>query len=358
MTRFYLCAVTVLLLLLGFLSYKIIKPFLIPIAWAIVFSIVFYPVYAYILKYIKWKSVAALLTLIIILIVILGPFSYLTFLLVSELKDLGDYLETGKFENLLNILQHPSIKAITNKLLPVLNITEAELNKSIIENISKVAKEIVGRITKGATTVITFSLDFVFMVLSIFFFLKDTPDFLGKIRDYMPFSETQKDRLVKQVRNIIISTIYGGVAVAIAQGTIAGLTFFFLGVSTPAVWGLATFIASFVPLVGASSIWIPATIYFFIEGAVTKGFILAAVGIFGISLIDNILKPLIIGGRTKMPVLVIFFSILGGIKLFGLIGLIMGPLILALFVSVFEIFRQVEGGQNAQQSRTKRDSIC
>ena len=135
--------------------------------------------------------------------------------------------------------------------------------------------------------------------------------------------------------------------VSIIQGTMAGLTFFFLGISTPVVWGLATSIASFVPLLGAASIWVPATVYLFLSGAVLQGFILAIVGLLGISLVDNILKPIIIGGRTKMPILVIFFSVLGGIKLLGLIGLIIGPLVIALFISVIEIFRSVEGGQNA-----------
>jgi len=347
MSRFYLFATLALSLILGFLSYKIIKPFLFPIAWAIVICIIFYPLYVSVSKFIKWKSIASLLTLTIILIIILGPFSYLSYLLVSELKDLGDYLHAERLENLKGLLKHPTIKSITDKLLTLLNITEEELNNTIVDNVSRLGKEVVHKFTEGVANIITFSLNFIFMVLSIFFFLRDGPEFLSKTRDYMPFSEEQKDRLVNQVREIVISTIYGGIAVAVAQGTIAGFTFFFLGISNPTVWGLATSIASFIPLVGASSIWVPATIYLFMKGAVGKGLILAAAGIFGISLIDNILKPLIIGGRTKMPVLVIFFSILGGIKLFGLIGLILGPLVLALFVSIIGIFRHVEGGQNA-----------
>lgn len=347
MTRFYLFAVITLIIILGLLTYQILKPFLTPVAWAIVFSITFYPVYVFILKYLKWRSIAAILTLTIILILILGPFSYLTYLLVIELKDLSDYLETGKLEALGDILQNPSIKSITNSILSTFNLSEEELNKAIIENISRLGKEIVLKITKGATNIVTVSLDLIFMVFSIFFFLRDGPEFLSKVRDYMPFSETQKDRLVKQIRDIIISTIYGGVAVSIIQGTIAGLSFFFLGIPTPVVWGLATSIASFVPLLGASSIWVPATIYLFLNEAILKGFILAIIGLFGISLVDNILKPIIIGGRTKMPILVIFFSVLGGIKLFGLIGLIIGPLVIALFISVVEIFRSVEGGRNA-----------
>ncbi|NWF52827.1 MAG: AI-2E family transporter [Nitrospirae bacterium] len=347
MTRFYLFAVITLIILLGLLTYQILKPFLTPLAWAIVFSIVFYPVYVFILKYLKWKSIAAILTLSIILILILGPFSYLTYLLVIELKDLADYLEMDKLDALQSLLQHPNIKTITDRILSILNLSEEELNKSIVENISKLGKEIVSKITKGATNVVTVSLDLIFMVFSIFFFLKDGPEFLSKVRDYMPFSEIQKDRLVKQIRDIIISTIYGGVAVSIVQGTIAGLAFFILGISTPVVWGLATSIASFVPLLGASSIWVPAAIYLFLNGEILKGFILAIIGIFGISLTDNILKPIIIGGRTKMPILVIFFSVLGGIKLLGLIGIIIGPLVIALFISVIEIFRSVEGGKNA-----------
>jgi predicted PurR-regulated permease PerM len=347
MSRFYLFAVIALIIILGFLTYEIIKPFLVPIAWAIVFSIVFYPVYVFTLKFAKWKTASALITLTIILVVILGPFSYFTYLLVVELKDLSGYLETEKFEAVEGLLQHPSIRAVTSRTLSVFNLTEDKLKQAIVDNISKSGKEMIGRITKGATNIVTVSLDFIFMVFSIFFFLRDGPEFLSKTRDYMPFSETQKDRLVKQIRDIVISTIYGGVAVSIIQGTIAGLTFFFLGISTPVVWGLATSIASFVPLLGAASIWVPATVYLFLSGAVLQGFILAIVGLLGISLVDNILKPIIIGGRTKMPILVIFFSVLGGIKLLGLIGLIMGPLVIALFISVIEIFRSVEGGQNA-----------
>jgi predicted PurR-regulated permease PerM len=347
MTRFYLFALIVLVLLLGFLSYEIIKPFLTPIAWAIVFSIVFYPLFVFTLKYIKWRTIASLITLLVILVLILGPFSYLSYVLIKELKSLAEYLQNESIGSVQSILQHPTVRTIIDKVLSLLNITEDELNNTISSNIAGLGRELISRITKGMGNIVTISLNFIFMTFSIFFFLRDGPEFLKKVRDYMPFSEEQKDRLVRLIRDIIISTIYGGIVVSIVQGTMAGIAFFFLGISTPVVWGLATSIASFVPPLGASLVWISITVYLFMEGAVLKGITLAIIGIFGISLIDNILKPIIIGGRTKMPVLVIFFSIFGGIKLFGLIGLIMGPLVLALFVSLIEIFRSVEGGQNA-----------
>jgi predicted PurR-regulated permease PerM len=173
-----------------------------------------------------------------------------------------------------------------------------------------------------------------------------------KLRNYLPFPEPQRDRLEKQVKDMVVSTIFGGVVVALVQGLMGGTAFYYLGVPSPVIWGTAIAILSFVPMLGTFSIWGPIVVYLFLKGAIAKGFILLLIGAFGISLVDNILKPLIIGGRTKMPTLLIFFSVIGGIKLFGLIGLIMGPLSVALFISVLGIFRNIEGGVNAQQSRT------
>jgi len=344
--RFYFITLTFFVLVLGYFSYQILKPFLSPIAWAIVLSLVFYPVYAFLLKYIKWRAIASFITLIMILIVIVGPFSYLSLLLAKELKHISDYLEEGRLEAIHRALEHPAASSVINGIRSIFDITEAEIDKAIVEGILKFGKELVERITSGLGNIISVSLNFIFMCFSVFFILKDGTGFLKRIRDYMPFSEEQKDRLTRQIRDIIISTVYGGVVVAIIQGTMGGVAFSLLGIPSPVVWGLAISVASFIPLLGAFAVWGPATVYLFIQGEVLKGIILAIVGVFGISLIDNILKPIIIGSRTKMPILVIFFSVLGGIKLFGLIGLIIGPLVLALFVSVVEIFRNIEGGRN------------
>jgi predicted PurR-regulated permease PerM len=130
--------------------------------------------------------------------------------------------------------------------------------------------------------------------------------------------------------------------VAIAQGIVGGIAFSLLGIPSPVLWGFAVSIASFIPLVGSLAVWGPAVVYLFVHGAVANAFALIVVGIFGISMIDYLLRPIIIGSRTKMHVLVILFSVLGGIQLFGIIGLVMGPLVLAVFVSVVKIFRKVE----------------
>jgi predicted PurR-regulated permease PerM len=345
--RFYSITLTFLVLALGYLSYQVLKPFLSPIAWAVVLSLVFYPVYAFILKYIKLRSAASLITLAMILLIIIGPFSYLSFLLVAELKSISEYVEGGRLETMQKAFEHPIVRNAMERITASFDLTEEELTKTVISNISQLGKELVIKITKSMGDIVTAAVNFIFMAFAIFFLLKDGTGFVKRIHEYLPFQEEQKNRLETQVRDIIVSTVYGGVAVAVIQGIIGGIAYYFLDVPSPVFWGLSTAVASFIPLIGAFAVWGPATIYLFIQGTALKALVLAIVGVFGISMIDNILRPIIIGGRTKMPILVIFFSALGGIKLFGLIGLIMGPLVLAVFVSVIEIFRSIELRQDS-----------
>jgi predicted PurR-regulated permease PerM len=146
---------------------------------------------------------------------------------------------------------------------------------------------------------------------------------------------------------LIISTIYGGVIVAMVQGSLGGVAFAIVGITSPILWGAMMALASFLPVVGPFIIWGPAALFLLVEGAIFRGILLAVMGALGISLVDNLLRPLIIGNRTKMPFLAIFFSVLGGIKLFGIIGFIMGPMVLVLFLSVIEIFRSMEESSHA-----------
>jgi predicted PurR-regulated permease PerM len=213
---------------------------------------------------------------------------------------------------------------------------------AILDNFKRIVKTLIGEFSMRIPNVLAALVDFIFVVFTTFFLLKDGSGFLFKAKDYMPFSEVQKERLAGQIKDMIISTVYGGVVVAIIQGILGGLAYAFIGIEAPVMWGMAMSVMSFVPLVGTFSIWGPTSAYLLIKHSYTSGIGLFLFGVFVISMVDNILKPLIIGNRTKMPTIIILFSVLGGIKLFGLIGLIMGPLITAVFISVFEIFRHTE----------------
>ncbi len=340
--KFYFVVLLFLVLALGYLSYLILKPFLSAIMWAIVLSIVFYPIYVFIRKRLRWKSLASLITLVIILLVILGPFSYLSFVLTQEIVAMVGKVEKGTLDPLGTIIRHPYINAVLNKVLSFFSVSEAQFQKVLIDTISQVGKASTDFIKSGLGNVASAAMDFIFMIFSIFFLLEDGPRFVERLGDYMPFSPKQREKILAQTKGIVVSTIYGGVTVAVVQGLIGGIALALLKVPSPVVWGVAMFIAAFIPLFGTFIIWGPAALYLFVQGHLLKALILILVGIFGISSVDNVLRPLIIRDKMRMPILAIFFSILGGIKLFGLIGFIMGPLVLALFVSVFEIFRHTE----------------
>jgi predicted PurR-regulated permease PerM len=348
--KFYFIIMAFIMLVLGYLTYQIISPFLSSIMWAIVLSILFNPVYTFIHKYVKYKSAASLLTLIIILIILFGPFSYLSYLIAQEAMSLMGSIESGSLDSLKTLLKHPAANTMIKKVLLLFHVTEHEFQKALIENLTKIGKESTGLIQAGLGNIVTGIINFVFMILSTFFFLGDGPEFIEKISNFMPFSKKQKDRLLRQTKNIIVSTMYGGVTVAAAQGIIGGILFAALGIPSAVLWGLTMFMASFIPMVGTFIIWGPAAGYLFFEGLYLKGTIMVLAGVFAISSADNILRPLIMKGKTKMPVLAIFFSILGGIKLFGFIGLIVGPLVFALFVSVFEIFSYSENQTEEQKA--------
>ncbi|OHE57119.1 MAG: hypothetical protein A2Z47_08465 [Thermodesulfovibrio sp. RBG_19FT_COMBO_42_12] len=345
--RFYTATSIFLILLLGYLTYQIINPFLHPIAWAVVFSIVFYPVYMFLLKHLRFKVIASVLTMLIIILIILGPFTYLSFILVDEIGNFIENANKGSLDSIRNIFSNPHVSNIVNKVQSYIGIEGINIGDMIMENIKKIGRDVIGRLSGGISNLAGMLIDFIFMLFAVFFFLKDGPNFLSRIRNYLPFNEEDKNRLILKVRDMVISTVFGGVVVAIVQGVIGGFAFYFLGIKSPVLWGASISVMSFLPLLGTFSIWGPMTGYLLIQGNYVKGITLLLIGVLGISMVDNILKPIIISGRTKMPTLAVFFSVLGGIKLFGFIGFIMGPLVLALFVSVFEIFRQIEGGENA-----------
>ncbi|HIJ60661.1 MAG TPA: AI-2E family transporter, partial [Nitrospirae bacterium] len=240
-----------------------------------------------------------------------------------------------------DLMKHPKTKEFGQKIFATLKISPKELEKKIIDGISTIGTTLITNITKSIGNILGLVVDFVIMTFAIFFILKDGPSFINTIQEYMPFTEDEKNRLGMQIRDIIVSTVYGGLIVAIAQGIITGITIAALGFKSPVLWGTATAVVSFVPLVGAAGVWVPAAIYLFFKGSIIKGIILVIVGIFAISMIDNILKPIFIGSRTKLPVVIIFFSVLGGLSVFGLIGLVAGPLVVALFFSIIQIFKDI-----------------
>jgi predicted PurR-regulated permease PerM len=342
--RFYLFTLIVITGILAYLSYLIIKPFLTPLAWAVVMTVVFYPVYIYISRFIRWKSFASAITLLITIILIIGPFSYLLINLAAELRDFLHYLNTTGLPRIDELTKSEKVIWLQERIKDTFNIKDLDISSLVSNTLSKIGKAVLSNVTTGVANIASVVINFVLMLFAMFFMLKDGPGFIAKVKDYLPFSENQKDRLTSQMKDMVISTIYGGVVVALIQGVLGGVTFLLLGLQSPVLLGTAIALMSFIPAFGAFSVWGPVLVYLIIKKFYLKALILFLVGTFIISMVDNFLKPIIISGRTRMPTLFIFFSVIGGIRLFGLIGLVLGPLVIAMFISVVEIFRNLEGG--------------
>jgi predicted PurR-regulated permease PerM len=340
--RFY--AVTLLFLLgaLGYLTYEIMSPFFNAIAWSIVISITFYPVFAFISRHVRIRAIASAMTVILILIVLIGPITYLTLVLIDEVQIVASKINDANVGSLNLIVKRLHSSTLFEKMRAYSGAADLITEDVILENLKKIGKGLLSEFSLRIPNILAALIDFIFFLFTTFFLFKDGPGLLSKSKDYMPFNEVQKERIAKQIKDMIVSTVYGGVIVAIIQGILGGMAYAFVGIEAPVMWGMAMSVMSFVPLLGTFAIWGPTSLYFVIEHNYAQGIGLFLFGVFVISMVDNVLKPLIIGSRTKMPTIIILFSVLGGIKLFGVIGLIMGPLITAVFVSVFEIFRRTE----------------
>jgi len=340
--RSHIITLSFITALLAYLSFLIIKPFLTAIAWAVVLTVVFYPLYLYIQRYIKYRSIAALIVIVIVVFLTVGPFSYILLSLVAEVKNLLTLVNTQGFKTLNSILTSQRFLWLQDQIRETLNLPEFDLRALVLSTISKGGKQVLQNLTYGVANLLGIVLNFAMMVFAMFFMLRDGERFATELWHFLPFSEPQKKRLGCQMRDMVISTIYGGVVVALLQGLVGGITFTLLGLKSPVLLGTALALASFIPGIGAFGVWGPVVVYFLLKKLYVKAVILMLVGTFIISLIDNFLKPIIISGRTRMPTVVIFFSVIGGINLFGFVGLVLGPLVLALFVTVFEIFRNLD----------------
>jgi predicted PurR-regulated permease PerM len=174
------------------------------------------------------------------------------------------------------------------------------------------------------------------MLCALFFLLRDGGRIVGIIRMLLPFSDARRDRLIGQTRDLIIASVGAGLAVAAVQGFIAAMTFALLGFSAPAFWGVMTTFASLLPVVGAAIVWVPAAIWLLATGEIARAIILVAVGVGGIGLVDNVLRPVLMSGRGSANGLVIFIGLLGGIVAFGFIGLVLGPIVLVTAGTLLE----------------------
>lgn len=340
----------IFILFLTFLSiyllYQILSPFLSSIIWAILLAMIFYPLFQKLQRLLKKKEfLSALIMTLLVLIVIVLPFSLLMVSLASEVVDgyhqMEEMIKTGQLQAYLERMKEiPMLTWILARLGQYIDLSQMDPLPLLLKNLQKISTFIFNQTATLLRGFSTFIAGFFFTLLSLYYLFKDGSRFFNRLKEIIPLSSKEKDLLIQRFKDMIYATIYGGILIAIIQGLLGGLSFWVLGLPSPIMWGTAMALLSFIPIGGTALIWAPAGILLLIGGAVLKGLLLLGLGVFVISMVDNFLRPFFISARTNIHPLLLFFAVLGGIQAFGLIGVVAGPLVATLFLTLIEIYIQ------------------
>jgi predicted PurR-regulated permease PerM len=352
-----LIIVLALAFLCFYLFYRILLPFLQPILWAVFLALVLFPAHRKLQRLLRRGGfLPAMVMTVLVTLVIVLPFSVLMVSLGQEAGDayhaFEEMIQTGRLKATLEQAKElPVLKQILSRLDQTFNLSSLEPIDFILKNLRQISAVLLSQSSKILKGVSGFLIAFFFTLLSLYYLFKDGERLFDGLKGILPIPPRERDLLIGRFRDMVNATIFGGLFIAIIQGLLGGLAFWTLGIGSPLLWGTAMALFSFIPLGGTALIWIPAAVLLIIEGAVGKGVILLAIGVFIISSVDNFLRPLVVGAKTHTHPLLLFFTVIGGIQVFGMIGVITGPLIASLCLTLIEIYLQ--GGQPANSSEPK-----
>ncbi|NIP37984.1 MAG: AI-2E family transporter [Candidatus Dadabacteria bacterium] len=338
-------------LYLMYLFIQVIKPFILPLFWAAILTLILYPAHEKLTKLLKNRAnlSAIIMTLLTVWLIVIPLFLLVSSLalemidIYSSAKSKGDVDKFAsflgritEFDSLEKILPGSILQGLENKF----DLGEVNV-KSIVVKSSKSLSGYLVNLFKGfASNVTSMLFSFGIMIFSLFFFFRDGREMFEKLKYLIPMNEEQKNRTFNVFRNTIDGVVVGSLATAAVQGLLVLIIFLILGISYPVLAGSISFVLSILPLVGATFVWLPVSIFLMATGVVTKGIILLVFGVVVISMSDNIIRPMIIGGKVKLPTFFLLISIMGGLDYFGFSGVILGPVLLAVFLSFIEIYKQ------------------
>ena len=337
---FFLFLILIFLQLVG-----IFKLFLVPILWAAILALVFYPLYKQCFRLMRGKkNIAAALASLIVAVLTAGPMIFFSGTLVKEIlqfyAEIGMWIAQGKHEVLWNRVLDSPLKILWDKIVEKTEVLNIQLMPLAGKTAQTMSKAIVDQIQHGATNFLIFILNYVITIIILFFFFRDGASLGQGIKDLFPMTRENKETIFERLSTTVSAVVRGLVLTGVAQSLLAGLAFWVLGVPYPVFLALLIAFLALVPVGGAFFIWLPSALYLGLSGHWGKALILFIWGTLIVSTIDNLLRPLLIGEKTKIPTLFLFLAILGGLAFYGLIGIFLGPLMLALFLTLIEIYRK------------------
>lgn len=334
-------------LLCVYVCYRIIKPFIPPIAFALALGVATHGPYRWLRRRIPNDTVSAAVAVVLVAILILGPISVLATYLVQDVVESINDLRAGTGQG--------GWRAVIERqpqLASLLHWTERRLDvEAQIRNLGEALASGATAFLGGSIAVAT---QLVITLFVLFFLYRDHRLALRSVRSFIPLSDTEANRMFSRVASTIRATVNGSITVALVQALLSGSMYVALGVPAAALWAAATFVAALVPMFGTVLIWGPITIYLLLAGSWIKAIILAAWGMLAVATIDNLLYPWLVGDKLRLHTVPTFFAIVGGIAAFGAAGLILGPLALAVTLGLLDIWWvRTSQGQPAEDAVTE-----
>jgi predicted PurR-regulated permease PerM len=336
------------LALLVFVIYQIVlifSPFFRAIFWSAILAFAFFPVYEKVKpSFGRNETLAALVTTLAIFLIVVPPVILVIITVAGQAIEFYQsavvYIREGGLERLIEqIRSWPPIQRAEARVFqwdPLKeNVTEWVLSGS--RGIGNFAAGQATSVTKNALAVI---LNILFMVFLLFVFLKDGKKIYDFVYQIAPLEERSRKSIFKQINETFSAVIRGQLLTSFTQALVAGTVFWALGLPVPVLFAALTFLAALIPVVGASAVWLPLAISLVVGQHYVKATILFIFGVLVISLIDNVMKPALIGEKTRLPYFLLFFGILGGLKLYGLMGIFLAPVVLSLFFALVKIYQE------------------
>lgn len=330
----------------------LLLPYYSAVLWAVILAVVFSPVQQRLERLLGGrKNIAALLSVLMCICLVIIPMLAIFGSLVQEGNSLYQRLSSREFD--LNSYISRILGALPDSLEEWLTRFElgnfAEWRARISSAVMQGSQLFAGKLVSFGQNTLQFFIGFGIMLYLLFFLFRDGTDLGRKIRRAIPLNDEYTRQFLEKFTAVIRATVKGNIIIAVIQGTIGGVTFWLLGVEAALLWGVMMTFLSMLPAVGAALVWLPAAAWFFASGEWISGAVLVFVGVFVIGLVDNLLRPPLVGKGTRMPDYVVLISTIGGISLIGINGFVVGPLIAAMFIAAWSLLAEEQKGNSPAQ---------
>jgi predicted PurR-regulated permease PerM len=330
-----------------------VQPFINVLLWATVLAVLFQPVHRRLLSRIGSSTATAALSTILVIITILAPTTFITIAVVGELGRIAGNIEAGEIHRAID--QSAIAQRILGWLSPYVDVQQLQSPDALLQRLQAFSGTLANRTVGVVGGVLTTLVQTVLVIFTLFYLFRDGDSMREAVYDVLPLERSQAGDVFVRTRDVITASVFGVIIIAVIQGVLGGVVFWALGLPSPLLWGVVMFFLSMIPMAGAFLVWAPAALFLALSGAWGRAAFLVAWGVLVVGSIDNFLSPRLVGKRTCMHELLIFFSVLGGVQVFGVLGLVLGPVMVAVTLALLDVVRQAN--RPPAETRTEESVI-